>query len=42
MYEIMSDYDEWKFLGSYLLLVDEDFIYYTYIEDDDEVMEFQV
>lgn len=40
--EIMSDYDEWKFLGSYLLLVDEDFIHYTYIEDDGEVMEFQV
>ena len=25
-----------------LLLVDEDFIHYTYIEDDGEVMEFQV
>ena len=40
--DIMSDHDEWEVFSPYLLLVDEDFIHYTYINDDGEVMESQV
>lgn len=39
---IMSDYDAWEVFSPYLLLVDEDFIHYTYINDNGEVMESQV
>jgi len=40
--DIMSDHDEWAVFSPYLLLVDEDLIHYTYINDDGEVMESQV
>ena len=40
--DIMSDHDTWEVFSPYLLLVDEDFIHYTYINDDGEVMESQV
>ena len=40
--DIMSDHDAWEVFSPYLLLVDEDFIHYTYINDNGEVMESQV
>ena len=40
--DILRDYDEWEVFSPGLLLVDEDFIHYTYINDDGEVMESQV
>ena len=40
--DIMSDHDAWEVFSPYLLLVDEDFIHYSYINDDGEVMESQV
>lgn len=40
--DIMSDHDVWEVFSPYLLLVDEDFIHYTYINDNGEVMESQV
>lgn len=40
--DIMSDYDAWEVFSPYLLLVDEDFIHYTYINYNGEVMESQV
>ena len=40
--DILHDYDEWEVFSPCLLLVDEDFIHYTYINDDGEVMESQV
>ena len=40
--DILRDYDEWEVFSPCLLLVDEDFIHYTYINDDGEVMESQV
>lgn len=40
--DIMSDYDEWEVFSPYLLLVDEDFIHYVYMNDYGELMESQV
>ena len=40
--DILRDSDEWEVFSPCLLLVDEDFIHYTYINDDGEVMESQV
>ena len=40
--DILRDYNEWEVFSPCLLLVDEDFIHYTYINDDGEVMESQV
>ena len=40
--DIMSDHDAWEVFSPYLLLLDEDFIHYTYINDNGEVMESQV
>ena len=40
--DILRDYDEWEVFSPCLLLVDEDVIHYTYINDDGEVMESQV
>ena len=40
--DILNDYAEWEVFSPYLLLVDEDFIHYTYINKDGEVMESQV
>lgn len=39
---IFGKYDEWEVFSPCLLLVDEEFIHYTYINDDGEVMESQV
>lgn len=40
--DIMDDYDEWEVLSPYLLLVDEDFCHYVYMNDDGDIMESQV
>ena len=40
--DILRDYDEWEVFSPCLLLVDEDFIHYTYINDDGNVLESQV
>lgn len=40
--DIVSDYDEWEACSPYLLLVDEDFIHYVYINDYGEIAESQV
>ena len=40
--DILRDYDEWEVFSPCLLLVDEDFIHYAYVNDDGEVMESQV
>ena len=40
--DILRDYDEWEVFSPCLLLVDEDFIHYTYINNDGEVKESQV
>ena len=40
--DILRDYDEWEVFSPCLLLVDEDFIHYVYVNDDGEVMESQV
>lgn len=40
--DIMSDHDEWEVFSPYLLLVDEDFIHYTYINDNGEIVESKV
>ena len=40
--DIMRDHDAWEVFSPYLLLVDEDFIHYAYVNDDGEVMESQV
>ena len=40
--DILRDYDEWAVFSPCLLLVDEDFIHYTYINNDGEVKESQV
>ena len=40
--DILRDYDEWEVFSPCLLLVDEDFIHYTYINDDGKVRESQV
>ena len=38
----LRDYDEWEVFSPCLLLVDEDFIHYTYINEDGEIMESKV
>ena len=40
--DILHDYDEWAVFSPCLLLVDEDFIHYAYVNDDGEVIESQV
>ena len=40
--DIMSDYDEWEVFSPYLLLVDEDFIHYVYVNDYGETMESKI
>ena len=40
--DILRDYDEWAVFSPCLLLVDEDFIHYAYVNDDGEVIESQV
>ncbi len=40
--DIISDYDEWEVFSPYLLLVDEDFNHYVYINDYGEIMESQI
>ncbi|MCR4780583.1 MAG: hypothetical protein K5876_05745 [Ruminiclostridium sp.] len=36
---LMFDIDTWKFLSPYLLLIDEDFQRYIYINDNDDMIE---
>ena len=40
--DILRDYDEWEVFSPCLLLVDEDFSHYAYVNDDGEVIESQV
>lgn len=40
--DILSDHEEWEVFSPYLLLVDEDFIHYTYINDNGEIVESKV
>ena len=40
--DIMSDREEWGVFSPYMLLVDEDFIHCTYINDYGEVIVSQV
>ena len=40
--DILRDYDEWEVFSPCLLLVDEDFIHYAYVNDDGELIESQV
>ena len=40
--DILSDHAEWEVFSPYLLLVDEDFIHYIYINEDGEIMESKV
>ena len=40
--DIMSDYDEREVFSPYLLLVDEDFIHYVYVNDYRETMESKI
>ena len=40
--DILRDHEEWEVFSPCLLLVDEDFIHYAYVNDDGEVMESQV
>ena len=40
--DILSDHEEWEVFSPYLLLVDKDFIHYTYINEYGETMESKV
>ncbi len=40
--DIISDYDEWEIFSPYLLLIDEDFNHYVYIDEDGQMMESQI
>lgn len=40
--DIMSDYEEWEVFSPYLLLVDDDFIHYVYVNDYGETMESKI
>lgn len=37
--DFIGDYDDWSFISPYLLLIDEDFSHYVYIDDYGEIME---
>lgn len=39
--DIISDYDDWEYISPYLLLIDDDFIHYVYINDYGEIIEQQ-
>ena len=40
--DIMSDCDEWTVFSPYLLLVNEDFIHYVYLNDYGEILESKI
>lgn len=40
--DTISDYDEWEVFSPYLLLVDEDFIHYVYVNDYGEIIESKI
>lgn len=40
--DFLSDYETWSVLSSYLLLVDEDFIHYIYINDYGERIQYRI
>lgn len=39
--DFISDYTEWEYMSPYLLLIDEDFSHYSYINDYGEIIEQQ-
>ena len=40
--DLMNDMDEWNFISPYLLLIDEDFVHYIYINDHGEATESKI
>lgn len=41
-HDIINDYDEWEFFSPCLLLVDEDFTHFAYINDGGQITESQI
>ncbi len=41
-HDIINDYDEWEVFSPYLLLVDEDFTHFVYINDGGQITKSQV
>ena len=39
--DFIEDYDDWSYISPYLLLIDEDFSHYVYIDDYGEIVEQQ-
>ena len=39
--DFISDYDDWDYISPYLLLIDDDFSHYIYINDYGEIIEQQ-
>ena len=39
--DFISDYDAWDYISPYLLLIDDDFSHYIYINDYGEIIEQQ-
>lgn len=39
--DFISDYDDWDYISPYLLLIDDDFCHYIYINDYGEIIEQQ-
>lgn len=39
--DFINDYAEWDYISPYLLLIDDDFSHYIYINDDGEIIEQQ-
>lgn len=39
--DFISDYDDWDYISPYLLLIDDDFSHYVYINDYGEIIEQQ-
>lgn len=40
--DLMNDMDEWDFISPYLLLIDEDFVHYIYVNDYGEAAEAEI
>ena len=39
--DFISDYDDWDYISPYLLLIDDDFSHFIYINDYGEIIEQQ-
>ena len=39
--DFIEDYDDWSYISPYLVLIDEDFSHYVYIDDYGEIVEQQ-